>query len=128
MKPTSHAIPGQRLLSFFSLFASSGTLVCCALPALFVSLGAGAAVAGAAANFPFLVAVSENKIPVFTVATVLIIISGVLQWRARNLPCPIDPREAKACDSARRISLRLYFVSVAILAIGAFFAFLLPRL
>ena len=38
--------------SVLSLFASSGTLVCCALPALLVALGAGAALSSLVSVFP----------------------------------------------------------------------------
>ena len=42
----------STLPAFLSLFTSTGTLVCCALPALLVSIGAGAVMAdrGRAAN------------------------------------------------------------------------------
>jgi len=36
------------LSAVISLFTASGTLICCALPALFVTIGAGAALAGLA--------------------------------------------------------------------------------
>lgn len=128
MSLTMKKRPSQRLITFFSLFASGGTLLCCALPALLVSLGAGAVVAGAAANFPFLVVLSENKIFVFTLAAALLVTAGTMQWRARNLPCPIDQEEAKVCSSTRFLSRRLYFISIAIFVVGACFAFVLPRL
>jgi hypothetical protein len=41
--------------SLLSLFASSSTLICCAIPALLVSLGAGAALASLVAVFPQIV-------------------------------------------------------------------------
>ena len=42
-------------LPLISLFSSFGTLICCALPALLVSLGAGAVLAGLITNFPQLI-------------------------------------------------------------------------
>ena len=41
--------------SLAALFASTGTLVCCALPAVLVALGAGAALSSLVAVFPQIV-------------------------------------------------------------------------
>ena len=45
----------EKAANFFALFASSSTLVCCALPAIFVALGAGASFASLVSSFPFLI-------------------------------------------------------------------------
>ena len=42
-------------VAFGSLLASSATLVCCVLPAVLVSLGAGAVLVGLVSAFPQLV-------------------------------------------------------------------------
>ena len=114
--------------SSFSIFTSSGTLICCALPALLVSLGAGATLAGLVTSFPQLVWLSEHKAGVFTVAGLMLAAAGALQWRARTLPCPADARLATACARTRRVSAVIYAVSVAMYLTGAFFAFVLPAL
>lgn len=75
--------------SIVSLFASSGTLVCCALPALLVALGAGATLSSLVAAFPGIVWVSEYKEIVFGAAGLMLSIGGLAQWRARVAPCPI---------------------------------------
>jgi len=106
-----------------SLFTSFGTLICCALPALFVTIGAGAALAGVVSAVPQLVWVSQYKGVVFAVAGVLIIVSGWLQWRGRNAPCPADPDKARACLRLRKVSVWIYIASVLIYLIGFFFAF-----
>jgi hypothetical protein len=116
------------LTAWFSLFTSTGTLVCCALPALLVSLGAGAALAGLVATVPSLVVLSEYKEFVFGFCAIMLVISGTMQWRNRFAPCPIDPALAGACTKTRRVSLWIYGVSVAIFMTGAFFAFVLPAL
>ena len=108
-----------------SLLASSATLVCCVLPAVMVSLGAGAAVVGLVTRFPQLVWLSERKVAVFLVATAFLIISGILMLNARNLPCPADPRAARTCARLRRTSVVLFFISALSLAAGAAFAFVL---
>ena len=114
--------------AWLSLFTSSGTLVCCALPALLVSFGAGAALAGLVATVPSLVVFSEYKELVFGFCAVMLAISGYLQWRNRFAPCPIDPALAAACTKTRRASSWVYGVSVAIFVTGGFFAFVLPAL
>lgn len=113
----------NKVLPTLTLFGSLGTLLCCALPALLVSLGAGAALVGLVSAFPQLVWLSEHKIGLFIVAGGLLVISGVIRYLARNAPCPIDVAEAKACMRLRRASARLYWFSVGIYAIGFFFAF-----
>ena len=112
-----------RWLTFLSLFTSAGTLLCCALPALLVALGAGAALSTLVAVVPGLVLVSEHKEVVFGVAGVMLAASGWLQWRGRFAPCPVDPAQRDACLRTRRISARVYLVSVAVYAVGGWFAF-----
>lgn len=111
-----------------ALLTSSATLVCCVLPAVLVSLGAGATLAGLVAAFPQLVWLSEHKAAVFGIAGLMLLGSGVLLWNARRLPCPVEPRAASACNRVRRISHGLFFIALVAYATGAIFAFLLPRL
>ena len=118
----------HTLMPTLSLFTSVGTLLCCALPALLVTLGAGAALAGLVSSAPWLVALSKYKLYTFTIAGVLIVASGMLRWRARNAPCPIDPVQAKACMRLRRISAWVYWFAVAVYAVGFFFAFIAVRI
>ena len=115
-------------LPLISLFSSFGTLICCALPALLVSLGAGAVLAGLITNLPQLLYLSKYKIYVFGIAGVLIIASGYMLWINRNAPCPIDPIEAKLCNKLRKLSKYIYIFSLIIFLIGTIFAFILPKL
>ena len=117
-----------RSATWMTLATSASTLVCCALPALLVALGAGAVLASAVSVFPQLVWISEHKIEVFVLAGVMLSVAGVLQWRAKSLPCPIDPALRNACMRSRKISLVIYWMSVAIFATGGFFAFIAPEL
>ncbi|MBS7806364.1 hypothetical protein KIH26_01990 [Variovorax sp. PCZ-1] len=116
------------LTSVLSLFASSSTLICCALPALLVALGAGAALSGLVGAFPQIVWLSEHKVSLFIFAGLMLAASGGLQWVNRNAPCPIDPALRDACLRTRKVSLRVYWVSVGIYLVGGFFAFVLPLL
>jgi len=120
--------PGEasRWLSWFSIFTSASTLVCCALPAAMVAVGAGAALAGLVGAVPQMVWLSENKEGVFGMAAAMLVAAGVMQYRARHAPCPANPRLAAECLRARRFSARVYALSVAIFGVGAFFAFAAP--
>lgn len=114
----------QALLPTLSLFTSFGTLICCALPALLVTLGMGAALAGLVSAAPWLVWLSDHKKIVFVAAGLMLAVSVVMQWRARYLPCPADPVKAKACSRLRKISQIITGFSVLIYCVGFFFSFL----
>ena len=114
--------------SLISLFASSSTLICCAIPALLVSLGAGATLAFLVAVFPKIVWISEHKEAIFVLSSGLMFIGGILQWRNRNAPCPIDPKQRDTCLKTRKISLQIYWFSLGLLIIGGWFAFVQPLL
>lgn len=111
--------------AFGALLASAGTLVCCVLPAVMVSLGAGAALAGLVTAVPQLIWLSEQKLLVFGVAFAVLTLAGWLLWRARFAPCPADPKLAAHCMRLRRWSQRLYIVAVVATVLGAIFAFAL---
>ncbi len=115
-------------LAFGTLLASSTTLVCCVLPAILVSLGAGAAVVGLVSAVPQLVWLSEHKLLVFGIAAGLLTISGITLWRARRLPCPFDPALAQSCQRLRRISTGLYIVSGVLFLTGLVVTVFLPVL
>ncbi len=119
--------PHQRNVgvAFGTLLASSATLVCCVLPAVLVSLGAGAALVGLVSAFPQLVWLSEHKGWVFGIAGALLAASGAMLWHARRLPCPVDPGAARSCMRLRRISAILYWVALGSFLVGATFAFAL---
>lgn len=114
--------------SVASLFASSSTLVCCAIPALLVALGAGAALSSLVAVFPQVVWLSEHKAGLFTFAGVMMLASGALQWYSRTAPCPTDPALRDACLRTRKTSRRVYFFSVVLYLVGGWFAFVQPWL
>jgi hypothetical protein len=115
-------------VAFGTLLASSATLVCCVLPAVLVSLGAGAALVGLIGAFPQLVWLSEHKGWVFGIAGILLIAAGAMLWHARRLPCPIDPVAARSCTRLRRISAGLYWVALGSYVLGGSVAFVLPAL
>ena len=119
---------GSFWSSVASLFATSSTLVCCAIPAVLVALGAGAALSSLVAVFPQVVWLSEHKEGLFVFAGVMMLASGVLQWRNRTAPCPADPALRDACLRTRKVSQVVYGVSVAFYLVGGWFAFVQPWL
>ena len=118
----------DSLIPAISLFTSASTLICCALPALMVSLGMGAVLAGLVSDFPALIWLSRHKAIVFSVAAAMIVIAGVTLWKSRKLPCPADPAKARACGRLRKLSWFVWGFSVLCFSTGSFFAFLAPYL
>lgn len=114
--------------SLASLLASSSTLICCAIPALLVALGAGAALASLVTVFPQLVWISEHKTALFVFAGMMLVVSGTLQWRNRTAPCPTDPVLRNACLKTRKASAVITGLSVLAYLVGGWFAFVLPLL
>src|SRR6185437_11360353 len=108
----------RRVVSFLSLFTSFSTLLCCALPALFVVLGFGAAFAGIIGAFPQLVWVSEYKAVVFGSGAILLIAGGFLQYKSKQLSCPGDPTLGQACATTRDWSIWVYWISLVLYLIG----------
>ena len=117
----------EGFVNWITLFGSMSTLLCCALPALLVSLGLGAVMAGLASNVPGLIWVSEHKTAVFGFAGLMLALNGFLLWRNRNAPCPVDPALRETCLKGRRTSRYLYFASLMIFLLGFFFAYLAPH-
>ena len=118
----------EKTLAVLSLFTSASTLVCCALPALLVTLGMGAALAGLVTAVPQLIWLSEHKTAVFGLAALLLLAGGWMQWQTRNAPCPVDPVAAKSCMKLRRNGRIIYFVSLGLYLTGFAFAFVLPKI
>ena len=116
----------NKLVNYLALFTSTGTIFCCALPALLVSIGAGAALSSLISIFPQLIILSIYKIPIFIGAFIILIISGIMQYQTKSMPCPADKKQAYACMQARKLSMVIYFTSLGIFLIGLLFAFIIP--
>lgn len=63
-------------ITWLTLFASAGTLVCCALPIILVTLGLGATVAALTSSFPILIKLSQHKEWVFAFSGAMLMLSG----------------------------------------------------
>ena len=114
----------QRALSWLSLFASSGTLLCCALPILLVSLGLGAAVVGLTAAIPWLIPLSQHKAWVFLGSALMIALAAWLVLRSGRR-CSADPAMAARCVRVNRWNRRLLLAATATWGLGFFAAYLL---
>ncbi len=109
--------------TWVTLFASAGTLVCCALPIILVTLGMGASVAALTSSIPFLITLSLHKTWVFTGSAVLLALSGWMMYRPGR-SCPFDPERGALCDRTQLWNRRIYWTSVILWAVGFFAAFL----
>ena len=110
-------------VNWLALFASTGTLVCCALPIILVTLGLGATVAALTSSFPFLITLSLYKTWVFAGSGAMLGFSGWLMYRPGRA-CPTDPDLARACNTAQVWNQRVFWTSMTIWCIGFFAAFL----
>lgn len=117
----------NNFVSILSLFTSFSTLLCCALPALFVTLGLGAVVAGIISNLPFLTTITKYKEWVFLFAAFLV---GLNVWivygkkRIRSACIIPDKKEESACETASRWNKIVLRISFAFLLIGVIMAYL----
>ena len=116
------------ILEILAVLSSLSTLVCCALPAALVSIGAGAVLATVVTAVPQLVWISEHKLPLFAFAGFMLLLSGTSIYRNRSMPCPADPAQAKSCLRLRRWSAGVFCFSALLYVIGFFFAFVLSRM
>ncbi len=120
----NHSDLSQKGITIFTLFTTTGTLVCCALPILFVTLGLGTTVVAMTSAFPFLIVLSQHKIWVFVFSGIMLFISGWLMFRPGR-SCPADEKRAKACHASYKWNKRIYWTSVVIWTIGFSAAYLL---
>jgi len=115
--------PTTRRWGWLVLFASSTTLVCCALPILLVSVGLGAVSASLFANVPFLVTFAQYKTWMFGASGGLLAFSAWLLFRSGRA-CPADPELAELCEKAQRWNIKLFWASIGIWAVGLGTAYL----
>ena len=114
----------QSFLSILSLFTSFGTLVCCALPALLVTLGMGASLISILGIFPWITVISEQKEIVFIISGIFLSLGFVNQY-VNNISssCPTDPNEARICKNLKKVNWIILFFSSTLYIVGLFFAF-----
>jgi len=127
MNTTTETARRSAVLSYFSLFTSLSTLVCCALPSLLVLFGLGASVASALSFLPWLVTLSRHKEWTFAISGSLIALSFLNTYyiapRLREPGC--NPDDRFACEDASKLSKVLLWVSAAVYTAGFFVAYAL---
>ncbi len=111
-------------LRWLALFFTSGTLICCALPILLVSLGFGAVVASLNFNFPALLFLAEHKARTLGISALILLLLAWIIWRPGQ-SCPADPALAARCNQAKTWNRRVFWLSVTIWCTGFFFSYLL---
>jgi len=117
----------DTVLPSLALFGSTSTLLCCALPALLISLGAGAVMASLTSAIPGLMWLSAQKNLLFIAAGTLLAISSIIGWHQRSAPCPTDPEKAANCLQLRRLNAWLLTTSWFAYCCGLFFAYFWVR-
>ena len=110
-------------LGWVSLFASTSTWICCALPKLLITVGAGAALAGITKQFPLLTVLGTHKNWMFATSGVLLTVAAGLTWRSGQ-HCPADPVLAQRCERVRQWNKRILWVSMTVWVIGFVAAYL----
>jgi len=113
----------EKSLTWLALLASTGTLLCCALPIALVMLGLGATVAAISSSVPILVTLTLHKSWVFVTSAMLLSSSGWLLFRSGR-ECPADPQLAALCDRTLLWNRRIFWASVTIWGVGFFAAYL----
>ncbi|MBN4081116.1 hypothetical protein JYT44_01995 [Caldithrix abyssi] len=112
----------QNIVNFFALFTSTGTLLCCALPAAIAAVAGGAAVGTFVTTFPWLIPISQHKGWIFLASGLLIGVSSILTLRPQSqLACSITG--GKGCEVAGRFSKFMLWGAVAIYGTGVFFSY-----
>ncbi len=112
----------EKIISFFALFGSTGTLLCCALPAALAAVAGGAAVGTILSAFPWLIPLSQNKAWIFIGAGGLIVFNAILVVRPKGkVACSITG--GKGCEVAGAFQKFLLSASIAIYAAGTFMAY-----
>ena len=117
-----------KLLSVLTLFTSSGTLICCALPMVIATIAGGASVGTLLTLFPWLIPLSMHKEWIFMLSGILIAISGYLTFRrSSEVACDTNSGE-EGCDITGRFNKRMFYLSSFIFLIGGFVSYLLTPL
>ena len=118
----------DRSANLISLFASSSTLICCALPAVFIVIGAGATFASIISIFPFLVVISKYKVSITLVSLLILVFAGYINYKTYYLPCPADPELGRICLQTRKRSRSIYYFSVILFTFATIFTYLIPNI
>ena len=110
---------------FLTVISTGSTLICCAIPALLVLLGAGSTVVALVGIFPQLVWLSEHKNWVFGLGFLLLSSSYYFSV-STPISCPSDPVLAEACRRTKHWTRIVWGISAVLYGTGFVVAFVLP--
>ncbi|MCH8269845.1 MAG: hypothetical protein IH985_01350 [Planctomycetes bacterium] len=111
-----------RFAGVLALFTSTGTLLCCALPAALAAVAGGAAVSSLVSAAPWLIPLSRHKGWIFLGSGILIALSGVLTFRPMGrVACSITGGDG--CEDAGRFAKWMFWLSAVVWSVGAFFSY-----
>jgi len=112
----------EKIVSFLSLFGSSATLFCCALPATLSIIAGGAAVGSLISIFPWLIPISKHHNWIFLIAGILLCVNGIFVFSPKGkVACSITG--GKGCEVAGSFSNWTFWISIVFYGIGVFFAY-----
>ena len=112
----------EKIVNFMALFTSTGTLLCCALPAAIAAVAGGAAVGAYVSYFPWIIPLSRHKGELFLVAGIMISVSGLFTLRPQSkLACAITG--GKGCEVAGKFSKTMFWVAAVVYVVGAFMSY-----
>jgi hypothetical protein len=114
----------EKIVSVLALFTSVGTLLCCALPALLVTIGLSAVVISAVSAFPWLFPLTKHKEWLFLGAGVLIGLNFMLVYRPQQqVACDVEAGQ-QGCEVAGRWNKVVLWLSAGVYAVGLLMAYL----
>jgi hypothetical protein len=117
----------KKVMTFFSLFGSLASLLCCALPVTLVALGMGATFASLTSVFPQVLWITKYKETLFALTGLLLIISHILKKQSEKRECPLDFKQREICQSSKWATSKIYWFSVVIYIIGLLFSYIIPK-
>ena len=112
----------QNVVSFAVLFTSTGTLLCCALPAALAAIAGGSAVIALLSSAPWLIPLSQYKDWIFLAAVLMLLFNGILLFRLKGtVACAVTG--GSGCEVAGRFTTVMFWSSVVIVGIGVFISY-----
>jgi len=116
----------QQRWGVLLLFASTPTLLCCALPIIFVSLGMGSLVASIYIDkLPWLQWFGMNSLLTFSISGLILLISAYFLFKKKR-SCPLDSKLSQICNNAQKWNIYFFYLASSIWLISALSAFVLP--
>ena len=114
----------SKYFTWITLFLSTGTLLCCALPILLVSLGFGSFVAAAFYNIESLSFIAEHKFWTLSISFLFLLLLAWIIYRP-NQSCPVNKEQGALCSSSKNYNKIIFVLSSMIWLVGFFFAVVL---